>query len=681
MKGRLSLDEPISRLRGIGSSRAERLAGLGVRTIEDLLRRAPRAYEDRGGVLTIAEARAREPGSMVAVGGTITRASLHRFRGRSHFRAVLEDETAKIEIFWFHAGRLSSGLKKDSGLAVSGRISEKKTLLHPEFAPWRKGEEFPARLLGIRPVYSLAEGITQRLIRDLTAQALDQIESPRDPLSPDLLRETGVVSLDDAFQFAHAPSSLEEGRKGQERLLFEEIYALELAMARRAAIREARDANAARPAENAAMRFLESLPFKPSASQRSAALDLVRDLDAASRTERLLAGEVGSGKTVVALAAAFEAAERGMQSALLAPTALLAQQHLRSALEFFPRAVERVALLTGSMAADEARRTRGRLADGRVDLIIGTSALLSEKTRFRKLGLVMVDEQHRFGVEQRDSLARKGEDVRVVGISATPIPRTLALLAYPGWDVSLLEGRPDSRGPVTTRVLELRDRERALAWIADRVRSDMQAILIRPRIEGEKEGAVAFHEELHGGAFAGIEIGLVHGALSADAREKALAQFASGRMRALIATTIVEVGIDVPGASILWIEGAEMLGLAQLHQLRGRIARRGQKGYCFVVPSEECPPAALARLATFRDVQDGLRLAEIDLADRGPGELLGIRQSGAFSFGAARGFADDPEALGALLEKARTAARIAASREVRMAGEPSQCDPQPSHSS
>jgi ATP-dependent DNA helicase RecG len=222
-----------------------------------------------------------------------------------------------------------------------------------------------------------------------------------------------------------------------------------------------------------------------------------------------------------------------------------------------------------------------------------------------------------------------------------------------------------------TRVLELKDRDRALSWIAERLQSDMQAILIRPRIEGEKEGAIAFHGELARGPFVGIEIGLVHGAMTVDAREKALAHFAGGRMRALIATTIVEVGIDVPGASILWIEGAEMLGLAQLHQLRGRIARRGQKGYCFVVPSEGCPPTALSRLATFRDVQDGLRLAEIDLADRGPGELLGIRQSGAYSFGGTPGFTDDPEALGALLEKARNAARIAASREKSLVGEPS----------
>jgi ATP-dependent DNA helicase RecG len=671
MEGRLSLDEPITRLRGIGSSRAERLFGLGVRTIEDLLRRAPRAYEDRGQVLTIAEALARAPGSFVAVGGTIVRSALHRFRGRSNFRVLLEDETGRIEILWFHAGRLSTGLKKDSGLAVSGRISEKKTLLHPEFAPWNEGEDFPARLLGIRPVYSVAEGITQRLIRDLTAQALAHVAPPPDPLSEDLRRESGIVSLADAFRFAHAPSSLEEGRQGQERLLFEEIYALELAMARRAGERATSEIDAAQSSASAAMRFLDSLPFVPSASQRRAVFEIVGDLDARSRTERLLAGEVGSGKTVVALAAAFEAAERGMQSALLAPTALLAQQHLRTALEFFPRAVERVALLTGSMAQDEARRNRGRFEDGRVDLVIGTSALLSEKTRFRKLGLVMVDEQHRFGVEQRESLARKGEDVRVIGISATPIPRTLALLAYPGWDVSLLEGRPDSRGPVVTRVLELKDRDRALSWIAERLQSDMQAILIRPRIEGEKEGAIAFHGELARGPFVGIEIGLVHGAMTVDAREKALAHFAGGRMRALIATTIVEVGIDVPGASILWIEGAEMLGLAQLHQLRGRIARRGQKGYCFVVPSEGCPPTALSRLATFRDVQDGLRLAEIDLADRGPGELLGIRQSGAYSFGGTPGFTDDPEALGALLEKARNAARIAASREKSLVGEPS----------
>jgi ATP-dependent DNA helicase RecG len=681
MEGRVRLHEPVTRLRGIGSARAGRLAGLGVRTIEDLLRRAPRAYEDRGRALTIAEARERPAGSFVAVGGMIARCSLHRFRGRANFRAVLEDETGKIEIFWFHAGRLSTGLKKGSGLAVSGRLSEKNTLLHPEFAPWSgAAEEFPARLLGIRPVYSIAAGITQRLIRDLAVQALDRLEGATDPLDADLVAQSGLPSLSDAFRWAHAPRALEEGRKGQERLLFEEIYALELAMARRAPAPIALEEED-RWEESAALRFLDSLPFAASPSQRRAVLEIVRDFGSHSRTERLLAGEVGSGKTVVALAAASEAAARGMQSALLAPTALLAQQHARSAAAFFPRAEERVALLTGSMGAEETKRVRARIASGAVDLVLGTSALLSEPTRFHRLGLAIVDEQHRFGVEQRESLARKGEDVRVLGISATPIPRTLALLAYPGWEVTNLESRPDSRGPVTVRVLEAREREDALQWIASEAGSAMQAILIRPRIEGEKEGAVAFHRELAEGPFRGVEIGLVHGGQPLETREKTLTRFGSGSMRALVATTIVEVGIDVPGASILWIEGAEKLGLAQLHQLRGRIARRGQNGYCFVVPSEGCPPAARSRLETFRDVDDGLRLAEIDLADRGPGELLGLRQSGALPMTAVRGFADDPGAFGSLLEKARLAARIAASREKRLAREPWRCESQHSHSS
>jgi ATP-dependent DNA helicase RecG len=328
---------------------------------------------------------------------------------------------------------------------------------------------------------------------------------------------------------------------------------------------------------------------------------------------------------------------------------------MRTVAALLPENGSRIALLTGSIPAEEARRIRQKLAGGEIDLVIGTSALLSPATQFRRLGLAIVDEQHRFGVEQREQLASKGKNARLLGISATPIPRTLALLSYPGWEVSNLEGRADSRGAVETRLIPVEKRSAALQWIAKKVRSGLQAICIRPRIEGEKEGALAFHRQLSQGEFQGLSLGLVHGGQAHETREKTLRRFAGGAVSALVATTIVEVGIDVPGASILWIEGAESLGLAQLHQLRGRIARRGQKGYCFVVPSPSSSPRARARLEMFRDVDDGLRLAEIDLADRGPGEILGLRQSG--QLGIVRGFAEDPQRLLSLMEKARRTAR------------------------
>ncbi len=438
-----------------------------------------------------------------------------------------------------------------------------------------------------------------------------------------------------------------EAERGRERLIFDELLPLELAMRRRRRDRRRRKAPRSGAAGGGGRCFVDRLPFTLSPSQEIAVEEGWADLAGPNPMGRLLAGEVGSGKTVVALAIIEEARSLGLQCALLAPTDLLARQHHRSAIELLSQGeVEGetadkivagaaggasgggVALLTGSQPAAEAMATRRRLAAGEIDFVVGTHALLSKTTRFRNLGLVVIDEQHRFGVEQRATLLGKARTPHALALTATPIPRTLALLAFGDSDVSGLESRPGARGETTTRVVPFAKRAASLGWVKERLEAGEQAFLVRPRISGESAGAVELHDELIRGPLAGLDVGLVHGRLPADERDEIVGRFQAGRLRALVATTVIEVGLDIPGATILWVEGAERLGLAQLHQLRGRIARRGQRGYCWMVEGRDAPEGSRERLAVLENVDDGLRLAEIDLATRGPGELLGLKQSG-----------------------------------------------------
>ncbi|NNE42744.1 MAG: DEAD/DEAH box helicase, partial [Gemmatimonadetes bacterium] len=441
--------------------------------------------------------------------------------------------------------------------------------------------------------------------------------------------------------------------RGRERLLFDELLPLEMAVRRRAAARRRAKAPRALLEGGGASDFLQTLPFQLSESQELAVSDLLDDLDAPHPMSRMLAGEVGSGKTVVALAAIQEARSRGFQCALLAPTDLLARQHWRTAREWLGE--DEVCLLTGSLQPGEADRIRARIAAGENTFVVGTHALFSQKTRFKKLGFVVIDEQHRFGVEQRAALLGKARTPHCLVLTATPIPRTLALLAFGDCELSLLDARPGSRGDVTTKRVTAGRRNRALTWIRDRLDAGEQAFFVRPRIRGDEAGAEELYEELRSGPLADRTVTLVHGELPADERDARLEAFRAGDTAALVSTTVVEVGLDVPNATLLWVEGAERLGLATLHQLRGRIARRGQRGYCFLIESPDAPVGSDSRLDALVEVDDGMRLAEIDLALRGPGELVGLRQSGRMGLFAGLG-PNAPSRLADLAVRVREAA-------------------------
>jgi ATP-dependent DNA helicase RecG len=638
----IAIDESLTVLPGVGPRRAERLAALGLNTVGDLLRHVPRAYEDRGRAVSIADARHRPAGSFAVVRGHIAQRSLRRWgRQGGTLRIVLEDATGTIEVLWFRSSFLAADLEPGRELAVSGRLTEGGALAHPEFSLLASSEEpVPERLEGIRPVYPLTEGLTQRFLREIAARALASGAAPVDPLPAELREDAGVAELAQALRWAHRPRSRGQALAGQDRLLFDELLAIELGVRRRLRARLRHDAPGTRGRGGAGAAMPESLPFTLTATQRQTVAEILADLDRPHPMGRLLTGDVGSGKTVCALVAVAEARSRGWQSAFLAPTDVLARQHFRTACDLLPGGAEGVALLTASLPAADVRAARRRVARGETDLVIGTHALLSESTRFQRLGLVIIDEQQRFGVRQREALLAKAATPHTLTLTATPIPRTLALLAFGDLDLSVLEPRQGGRGPVTTRVVSWGERQAALSSVREQLEQGEQAFFVRPRIEGEAEGALELGEELGAGPLSGVTIDVVHGRLPAELRDERLERFRRGETRALVATTLVEVGLDVPGASILWVEGAEKLGLAQLHQLRGRIARRGQKGYCWVITSDGASVGARERLATLAEVDDGFRLAEIDLALRGPGELLGLKQSGRVGLLSGAGFGD-----------------------------------------
>ena len=658
--------DALTTLPGVGAKRAEALERLGLRTLEDLLRHAPRSYEERGALVSAREVPARR-GGFAVVRGEVTRVAFRRGRGgRAVLRATLEDEDGSCGAIWFNAAFLAKDIKPRTRLALSGRVSADGVLIQPELARLDGADEdVPARLLGCRPLYAVTDGVSQRLLHDLLGAALPAVDTIDDPLPEAVRASAAVEALAPAIRMAHRPADAGEAERGRERLLFDALLGIELAVKRRLRVRRKRRAPRGEGGGGGAARLAEALPFRLTASQRDAVDAACDDLDGVCPMGRLVVGEVGSGKTAVALAVIEEARSRGLPSALLAPTDLLARQHFATAQRFLPGGTDRVVLLTGSLGAAAVREARLRLATGDADLAIGTHALLSDGTALPDLGLCVIDEQHRFGVRQRRALLAKARTPHALVLTATPIPRTLALLAFGDVDISVIEPRPEAVGDVETLLVPAGKRAAFLARIAERLAAGEQAFFVRPRIGGDgggTEGAVELHRELARGPLAGTDLGLVHGRMAPALRETTLEAFRDGRLRALVATTVVEVGLDVPGATILWVEQADRLGLAQLHQLRGRIARRGQKGYCCLVPSLDAPDGARERLDALVRVRDGLRLAEIDLATRGPGELLGHRQSGRL--GAFAGTGDGvPERLADLVDRARRAADLLLERE------------------
>ena len=678
----LRLDTPIKFLKGIGERRAELFWKLGVATAQDLLWHLPHRYLDASSVTPLAEAKV---GGEYACVGTVVAKRVVPFKRLRVFRAVLRDDSGVLECVWPGQAFLDRTIREGQTLLVTGpvRFYHGRQMAPREFVVLDEPEEeeaaqrhsgttaqddIPREARGTKhdgkvlPIYPATEGLSHKTIRALVDRHLEAlIALATDPVPPAVLKGLDLPPLAEALREVHRPRDIAEAERGRRRLAFDELFDLQLTLARaRFLAKTARKGITFQPRRDLTTRLRESLPFELTAGQKQALKEIVADMGSAERMHRLLMGDVGTGKTVVALFAMLLAVENGYQAALMAPTELLAEQHARTLGTLLAPLGILPELLLGRQSAPEKAAARKRLADGGARIVVGTHALFQEGVQFRKLGLVVIDEQHRFGVEQRAALIGKGEGPDVLLLTATPIPRSLALTLYGDLDVSTLRERPPGRGEITTAVRTAAGREKVWGFVHDQVAEGRQAYVVLPIIdESEKADlrAASTMAETLAAQWPDVAVGLVHGRLKADERDAVMRKFRAGEIQVLVSTTVIEVGIDVPNATVMVIEHPERFGLAQLHQLRGRVGRGGNASHCILLSDGRVPP----RLKAFAATTDGFKIAELDLNERGMGDLIGQRQSGEITIRHAR-LPDDAD----LLQRARETARAIIERDAAL---------------
>jgi len=653
---RLRLDTPVTYLKGVGPARAEALRRLGVVTAGDLLYHIPHRYEDASTVSHIASL---EPGMQgTVIGRVVSKGVLPTRKGLRIFQAVLRDDSGMIEVSWPGQPFLDRTIKKDDVLLVSGavRFFHGRQLQPREYVNLGDDENGTAagRVLAIYPA---TEGLSFKVIRGIVESHLDELlPLVTEYLPRDLLRVAAVPSIGDALRMVHRPSSIGEAMEGRARLAFEELLFVQILQQRAKTLaREVRSGIRFENKRDLTTKLRETLPFSLTGAQGRVLREIFVDMCSEHRMHRLLQGDVGSGKTIVALFAALLAMENGYQAAVMAPTELLAEQHARSMTRMLaPLGIEPI-LVTGSLKTRARREVASRLAEPGPALVVGTHALVQEATAFARLGLAVVDEQHRFGVEQRKALGAKGESPDVLLMTATPIPRSLALTLYGDLDLSILDERPPGRQPITTAMRPESARERVLQFVDREVEKGRQAYIVYPVIEESEKtdlkAAATMYEVLASGPFAARRVALLHGRMSADEKDAIMRDFRDGKIDILVATTVIEVGIDVGNASVMLIEHPERFGLSQLHQLRGRVGRGADASFCILLG--DVSPETKQRLDVFVGSDDGFEIARADLQQRGMGDLFGERQSGVPAFRVA-----DPLRDELLNEQARQAADI-----------------------
>ncbi|HXF94760.1 MAG TPA: ATP-dependent DNA helicase RecG [Gemmatimonadales bacterium] len=656
----VDLRSPVKFLKGVGPRRAEALARLGVRTAGDLLYHTPRRYLDATAVTPLA--RAEVGREVTCVGRVVNTGVLPTRRGLRVFRAVLKDASGLLECAWPGQPFLERQIKPGQLLLVTGpvRYYHGRQLAPREFVVLADQRDRMPDHGVVLPIYPATEGLTHRQIRALVHQHLDLLLGQvQDPHPAALRREVGLADLKTALAAVHRPASVAEAAAGRRRLAFDELFDQQLVHARaRFLAKRARAGIRFELRRELTTRLKDRLPFELTADQRRAVRDITEDMTAPVRMHRLLMGDVGTGKTVVALFAMLLALENDYQAAMMAPTELLAEQHFATLSRLLAPLDLRPELLIGRLSPAEKAAARERIAAGGARLVVGTHALIEEAVRFRRLGLAVIDEQHRFGVEQRAALVEKGDAPDVLLLTATPIPRSLALTYYGDLDVTTLRERPPGRGTVKTALRTEAARSRIYQFIRSECAAGRQAYVIYPVIEeserADLKAAATMVERLRD-VFREFTVGLVHGRMKPEERDAVMRAFRDNGVQVLVATTVIEVGIDVPGASVMLIEHAERFGLAQLHQLRGRVGRGAAPSHCILVSDSR---EAAARLRAFCETTDGFEIAELDLRERGMGELAGARQSGGVTLRYADLETDLP-----LLEAARRAASAVIERD------------------
>ena len=624
-------EDSILTLPGIGPKKAALFARLGLHTLGDLLRFYPRDYEDRTKLVPIAELEPGQPACFLA--SVISNPQTHAIPkpGRQRLevtKVVVADDTQRLHLTFFNQGYLTEKLRRGDTYCFYGALNGDflgYAMTNPVFEPVESAGLLTRRIL---PVYPLTAGLSNKMVVQAVQAALARVQ-PQETLPERLRAAYDLCGAQEAIREIHTPSSAEALERARRRLIFEEFFVFSAALC---LLRARRTVQSVPPYENTDLRpFENALPFRLTGAQRRAIDGILEDFRAGRPMSRLVQGDVGCGKTMVAAAAAYCAAKNGRQTALMAPTEILARQHYERLEPLFSALGISCALLTGSMTPAQKRECRRSIAQGEAEVVIGTHALLTETTVFSRLGLVIADEQHRFGVAQRTALLEKGERPHLLLMSATPIPRTLALLMYGDLEVSVIDELPPGRQEVETFLVSESYRARLNGFIRRQAEEGHQSFIVCPAIEeGETDGLKAaeqWAQTLQQQVFPQLRVALLHGKMKGSEKEEIMGRFAAGEFDLLVSTTVIEVGVDVPNATLMVIENADRFGLSQLHQLRGRIGRGEAKSYCVLV-SDNRNPETLQRLRALCATHDGFRIAEEDLKLRGPGDFFGSRQHG-----------------------------------------------------
>jgi ATP-dependent DNA helicase RecG len=623
------LFEQIQYLKGVGPKRSNLLKRLGIETIWDMLWYIPRSYFDAGNTEKISSLR---PGSNARIKATVSMVKQSRTsRGLSLFKAKVADESGTITAVWFNQAYLAGIIRPGQEIYLSGKVKNVYGEREINVAYYDLAENGKHQA-GILPVYPLTEGLSQKVLRNLVTLVLDNyLRYYPEILEKDIKNKYQLDHIQVAMRNIHFPKDREAYWHARRRLAFEELYLFQINMCREKEKRKNDHYIVHQPESGLVNKTLAGLPFRLTAGQLKALNEVFADMESPRQMNRLLQGDVGSGKTVVAALAIAKSASGGYQSALMAPTEILAEQHFLSINQFFAQSDVTIARLTGSTPSGERRSILEAAAMGNVDVVVGTHTLIQDEINFANLGLVIIDEQHRFGVRQRATLGRKGYAPDILVMTATPIPRTLALTAYGDLDLSIISELPPGRKPVKTLYIRNEFRNRAYQFLRKQIEKGEQAYIVCPLVEeSEKQdltAAVSLYNELSQDIFPQFNVGLLHGRMKASEKDEIMQLFKQGGIKVLVSTTVIEVGVDVPNATVMVVEQAERFGLSQLHQLRGRVGRGSRQSYCLLIGNPKTEEG-FRRLKAMERSNDGFELANEDLALRGPGEFWGVKQHG-----------------------------------------------------
>ncbi|MCL5429545.1 MAG: ATP-dependent DNA helicase RecG [Chloroflexi bacterium] len=633
-----ALEAPTTVLNGVGPVNAERLEKLGIFTLRDMLYHFPRRYDDYSQQVRIRDLRY---GMEVTVIGEVKRISKRQGKGRRFMtEAIVQDESGALRVNWFNQPWMIRNLDIGNQIVLSGKGDQylgRLTMNNPEWDLLDKEQLHTNRIV---PVYPLTADLGQRWLRGLMNRVVTHW-APRipDPLPTSVIESANLEPLSEALLQAHFPDSQEEIQAARQRLAFDELFLLHLAVLQQKQVWQGQAAQRFDAPQDWLDAEIARLPYQLTGAQKRALADLLKDLDSGRPMNRLLQGDVGSGKTVVAALCMAAVTRTGAQAALMAPTSILAEQHFASLRTLMVGQgglqPDELRLIIGSTPEPEKVEIRAGLQDGSIKVVVGTHTLIEDPILFSQLELVVIDEQHRFGVGQRAALRAKGTNPHLLVMTATPIPRSLSLTIYGDLDLSIIDEMPPGRQEVATHLLLPRERERAYKLIRREVEAGRQAFIIYPLIEegetSEAKAAVDEQKRLKKEVFPNLKVELLHGRLGAEEKDKAMAAFRDGKAQVMVSTTVIEVGLDIPNATVMLVEGANRFGLAQLHQLRGRVGRGAEKSYCILIPDHE-DAAENERLQALLETNDGFILAEKDLEQRGPGQFLGRQQSGFLDF-------------------------------------------------